>query len=107
MNVQSKDFSISLEADRAALTSLRLEAHELIAPGEKTPLFSLVALDEENQRIRLFPQGGRQEGEALVFDRLIGERSGASAGCADGAFGRGSTAIPPENHQPGAIASNH
>ena len=77
MNVQSKDFSISLEADRAALTSLRLEAHELIAPGEKTPLFSLVALDEENQRIRLFPQGGRQEGEALVFDRLIGERGQA------------------------------
>lgn len=70
MNVQSKNYGIRLDAERAVPTSLRLEEKELLMPLHHTSLFSLTALDGENQRIQLLPQHGRAEGETLVFDSL-------------------------------------
>ena len=39
MNVQSKNYGIRLDAERAVPTSLRLEEKELLMPLHHTPLF--------------------------------------------------------------------
>lgn len=70
MKCHAGSLTLELQADTAALTSLTLNGREMASAGLRAPLISFVALDGENNRVPLWPQGGRLENEKLVFSSM-------------------------------------
>ena len=63
-------FSLELCEGNAQVTSLSFHGQELLSCRQSHPVFSLVALDENNHRVALVPADGRREGDSLVFDSM-------------------------------------
>ena len=63
-------FSLELCEGNAQVTSLSFHGQELLSCRQSHPVFSLVALDENNHRVALVPADGRREGASLVFDSM-------------------------------------
>ena len=68
-------FSLELCEGNAQVTSLSFHGQELLSCRQSHPVFSLVALDENNHRVALVPADGRKEADAS-FLQGKGWRSG-------------------------------
>lgn len=73
MLFKAEDFSITINEENAFVTSMLLQGRNLLSVPKEWPLFSLVALNKANERMRLTPKCGKLQNNSLVYEQMFCE----------------------------------
>ena len=71
MQINAGGCSVSICDENVYITNTFFQGRNLLGTPLEQPLFSLVAIDQANERIHLIPRNGRIQNDSLVFDHMF------------------------------------